>query len=82
MDLLANPFGQNSHRFATGRINLGFAPGTGFGKAEGVEVVGNEADAVGGANEDEANGFTGGGRIAGSPKGGGNRRRCWESILT
>lgn len=66
------PFGEDTHGFAAGGIELGFAPGAGFGEAEAMEDADDEVDAVDGADEDDADGFAGGGGLIG---GGG-----WEVV--
>ncbi len=64
-DLEPNPFFEDAHGFAAFGIDLGFAPGTGFGKAQAMEDLDDDADAEGGADEGDEYGFASGGRGAG-----------------
>lgn len=65
-----NPFGEDAHGFAAGGIDLGFAPGAGFGKVEGVEDANDEINAANGADEDDTD------RLAGENVGGDIRREA------
>ncbi|MEO1347305.1 MAG: hypothetical protein AAFW84_00680 [Cyanobacteria bacterium J06635_15] len=57
---MVKPLGEDTHGFAAGGVELGFAPGAGFGEAEAMEDADDEVDAVEGADEDDADGFAGG----------------------
>lgn len=62
--LAANPFGQNAHGLAGGRVELGFTPGAGFGKAQVVENGDQQVDAGGRADQNDAHGFAHFGRLS------------------
>lgn len=55
--LAANPFGEDAHGLAGGGVELGFAPGAGFGEADAVEMGDDEFHVGGGADEHDAHGF-------------------------
>jgi len=66
--LIPQPFGEHAHGSAGVGIDLGLAPGAGFGKAEAMEDFDHQVDADGGANDGDEDGFVGGlggGRAAG-----------------
>ena len=67
----AYPFGENAHGLAGGGVELGFAPGAGFGEADVVEMGDDEFHSGGGADQHDPHGFAGvGGLWAGWVVGG------------
>jgi hypothetical protein len=66
--LIPQPFGEHAHGSASVRVDLGFAPCPGFGKAEAMEDFDHQVDAHGGADYGDVDGFAAGlngGRAAG-----------------
>ena len=59
-DLEADPFFEDAHRFAAFGVDLGFAPGSGFGEAEAMEDLDDDAQAEGGADDGNEHGFADG----------------------
>lgn len=60
MFLKTNPFFEDAHGFAAFGVDLGFAPGSGFGEAQAMEDLDDDAHAGGGADNGDQHGFTGG----------------------
>lgn len=59
-ELEANPFFKDTHRFAAFGIDLRFAPGTSFGKAQAMEDLDDDTHAEGGADDGDEYRFASG----------------------